>query len=914
MAPSHEPTIDALLAEADWVRALARALVDRDDLADDAAQEVWLAALQAPAPPRESGRGWLGQVARNVVRKTFRAESRRNAREEAVAREEEQPSTLDVVERFSTQQAVGTAVLALEEPYRETVLLRFYEELGLREIAERTGVAVSTVDWRIRRALGELRGALDREAGGDRRRTSLALVALARLDAPASPAPLAAQAALGSSARLGALAATIIVLAGAAALLALRAASRPEHPPAMHPGSLAVADSPERVRPSDTALAASASAGGRSPAADAIPPGSATAPSAALHLTLLTADGRPAAGVPVRIEPDRTQAGAHAPSIGRTGSDGRLRVAGLPACAHSVTVPFGVEVCPAQRVELRPGEPTSLDVVLPEGPTLAGIVVDVDGDPVVGAALWASASPPSIWVGGTSVEAIVDDLAVARTDDGGRFEVPSIGAARIVGVLAEGHAPSLTIDVSDRARPRIDLRIVLPGAGAPVEGRVLDEDGAPVEGAAVLIDAMESEVPPVAAPLLRTTTDALGRYRFLSVRAGSRRLHAVAPGLASGRATISVGRESVRDVEITLPRGARVFGCVVDADGGPVADAVVFAARRRWWSPPDARHAVVARTDARGEYELRAVTPGALWLTVEAGSRGRFQELSDERIEGDTRLDVTLDPGLVLRGTVIDDAGEPLAGCEVRCAAVGDWRGRATWTDAAGGFSFTNCDEVAFRLQVAEGGVVVARVSAEQAEGEVTVVVASASRPSAVFVGALAGADGEPARASRLRVTDAATGRSLVVPVGAARPGVFRSNAVPPGRYTVELLTASGEVLAIPEEWTLAPSATVDLGPRRLPATGLVVLEVDPQRERLDARLLDASGEVVRRWSLEAPSAHAPPTAHVPPGRYALVVDSSADVSHEVPVLVEEGATAVVPVAPVPPTPLQAVPAGGASR
>ncbi|MEM1450197.1 MAG: sigma-70 family RNA polymerase sigma factor [Planctomycetota bacterium] len=884
MAAAHEPTIDALLTEADWVRALARALVERDDLADDAVQDVWLAALQARSGPRESRRGWLRQVARNAVARSFRSDSRRRVREEAVARDEELPSTFDVVERFSTQQAVGTAVLALEEPYRETVLLRFYQELGLREIAERTGVAVSTVDWRIRRALDDLRGAFDREAGGDRRRTTVALIALARQPAAVSGTPLAS---------LGVVA-LAVALVGATAILALRAGSNPERAPAPQHSTTAVAvPPPERVRPTDPALAASGSAGGRSPVSGALSPDAATAPSAAcLRLSLLTADGRPAAGVPVRVEHDRTEGGAPVPPIGRTGRDGRLRVDGLRASTHTIVVPFGRRGDSARRVELRADGPTSVEVVLPPGPALSGVVVDGNGDPVVGAALWASASPASVWVGGTSVEAIVDDLAVARTDDAGRFEIPSIGAARLVGVLADGHAPSLAIDVSDRSRARIDLRVALSAAGAPVEGRVVDEDGAPVAGAAVLIDAMESE-----APLLRTRTDATGRYRFRSVRAGARRLCALAPVHANGRLTIDVGRAPVSGAKITLPRGARIVGRVTDVDGRAVAGAIVYAARRRWWSPPDARHAVVARTNARGEYELDGVTPGAVWLTVEAGDRGRFQELCDERVEGDTRVDVTLDAGLVLRGTVADDEGAPIGGCEVRCAAEGEWRARGTRTDAEGRFAFTNCDETAFRLHVVEGGVVVAAVTAEPpepGEGGVLVVVPSAARPTAVFVGALTDADGDPVRATGLRVTDAASGQHLVVAVRDARPGVFRSDPVPPGRYTVEVRAARGQVLEIPEEWAIAPSATVDLGPRRLPPTGLVVLEIASAFEELRARLVGGSGETVRRWSIDAPAAHAPLAAHVHPGRYTVVVDGRP--SHEFPVTVERGATAVVTV------------------
>ena len=139
---SHQtdaPGLNVLLAEAQWVRSLARVLVEEAGLAEDAAQEVWVAALRSR--PAHSGnlRGWLAQVTRNAVRRARRTERRRSDREERVARSEELPSTLSVVEHFSTQQAVASAVLALDEPYRETVLMRYYQDLSLREIGLRMG-------------------------------------------------------------------------------------------------------------------------------------------------------------------------------------------------------------------------------------------------------------------------------------------------------------------------------------------------------------------------------------------------------------------------------------------------------------------------------------------------------------------------------------------------------------------------------------------------------------------------------------------------------------------------------------------------------------------------------------------------------------------------------------------------------
>ena len=151
------PDIERLLADADWVRAVARRLIDDPSVADDVAQDAWLAALRRPPARDATPRAWMRVVVLNALRQLRRGEARRREREQRRVRprDEVAPSTLEVVERFSTQHAVASAVLALDEPYRETLLLRFYEDLSVRAIAERTGVPATTVQSRVSRGLAK---------------------------------------------------------------------------------------------------------------------------------------------------------------------------------------------------------------------------------------------------------------------------------------------------------------------------------------------------------------------------------------------------------------------------------------------------------------------------------------------------------------------------------------------------------------------------------------------------------------------------------------------------------------------------------------------------------------------------------------------------------------------------------------
>jgi RNA polymerase sigma-70 factor (ECF subfamily) len=157
----------ALLAHREWVRRLARSLVRDDASADDIEQRTWVAAMRSPPATEASARPWLARVVRRLALDSFRAQGRRDRHESAAARGESVRSAADVVAEAETQRRVVAAVCALPEPYRTTVLLRFYEDLPPREVAQRLGVPVETVRTRQKRAAGILRRELGGTDGGE---------------------------------------------------------------------------------------------------------------------------------------------------------------------------------------------------------------------------------------------------------------------------------------------------------------------------------------------------------------------------------------------------------------------------------------------------------------------------------------------------------------------------------------------------------------------------------------------------------------------------------------------------------------------------------------------------------------------------------------------------------------------------
>jgi RNA polymerase sigma-70 factor (ECF subfamily) len=161
---------------------LARGLVRDHGVAEDVVQETWLAALSRA--PGEPGRlkPWLAHVLANFARKERRSGARRMEREALAARSEGLPSASEIATRLEAQRLLVEALDALEEPYKTTVVLRYFDGLEASEIARREGVPAGTVRWRLHEGLERLRARLDARSGGER--ASWALLCLPFVPAP----------------------------------------------------------------------------------------------------------------------------------------------------------------------------------------------------------------------------------------------------------------------------------------------------------------------------------------------------------------------------------------------------------------------------------------------------------------------------------------------------------------------------------------------------------------------------------------------------------------------------------------------------------------------------------------------------------------------------------------------------------
>ncbi|MHC4944189.1 MAG: RNA polymerase sigma factor [Planctomycetota bacterium] len=170
---------EELLAHNDFIRALARKLVGDEHLAADISQQTCAAALEASPDTDRPLKPWLAQVARNFARQLFRKESRRREKEALAAGERYSRPTDEIVAQEAIRRKVVEAVLDLDDPFRTALLLRYYDDLPPREIAERLEIPVNTVRTHLQRGLVQLKKKLDAMHGGARDAWLTALVPVA---------------------------------------------------------------------------------------------------------------------------------------------------------------------------------------------------------------------------------------------------------------------------------------------------------------------------------------------------------------------------------------------------------------------------------------------------------------------------------------------------------------------------------------------------------------------------------------------------------------------------------------------------------------------------------------------------------------------------------------------------------------
>ena len=149
------------------VYRLALSILDDPDEAEDATQEIFLSALRAleSFQSRAMFKTWLFSVAINSCRNRLNRKKSR-ARLQQILQglfQQEQAHPEKETMQNESDAALWQAVRALDDKHRIPVILRYYHDLPVAEIAEALGLPIGTVHSRLNHAREKLRTLLKEE-------------------------------------------------------------------------------------------------------------------------------------------------------------------------------------------------------------------------------------------------------------------------------------------------------------------------------------------------------------------------------------------------------------------------------------------------------------------------------------------------------------------------------------------------------------------------------------------------------------------------------------------------------------------------------------------------------------------------------------------------------------------------------
>ncbi|MCB9886940.1 MAG: sigma-70 family RNA polymerase sigma factor [Planctomycetes bacterium] len=668
------PLTDALQQHGAALRRLAAHLVGGAH-ADDLLQETAVAALQERRQVAQPV-AFLRRVVRHLAGKHHRGTARRRRRESDAGVRDEVASPIEMAAQRETIDRLHAALMAVPEPARGALLLRYFEALTPAQIAARLGVPLPTVKSRLARGLELLRQRL----GADERDWRAGLTAAFGLHGEVMKSTTA-----GVAGVMGmAMTSKVLVAAAAAAVLTWWVWLEVASPDAIVRHDAAVA---APVRDAGSAVGEAAAAGSVERVAVA-----ADSNAVALHPEwpapatvrgrCVDEFGKPLAGCRVVWNGMRNNEEELSKWV-RTHYDPQwqnppAQVTGEDGMFEWVVVPheplrFRLMVhCPG-RVEMRrkwdarlsgdgiePGATVALgDVVVPVGGALAGRVVDGDGQPVAGASVFYRAQShaaddyPMRPYCQASARCAADGTFHAEGLLGGDYDIRVADSEVLSGGSVVVAGPSTWLEIVV-ARKQVD-------PGAMIVGTVVDDSGNPVAYAHLHAYTLGNRRD------LRfgstATSESDGSFVLLRddrIRDEPVQFRATAAGFEV--ATSAVFDWGARGVRIEMRRGVDVALEVVDPDGRPVEEYAAWIVAR----DTGVRDAFCFGHQRQGRSLFVGVSRGRKLLLVEPRDRERMTlsrlTLVEVADPAPAHIRVQLPSPVERLVRVVDAAGAPVAG------------------------------------------------------------------------------------------------------------------------------------------------------------------------------------------------------------------------------------------------------------
>ncbi len=770
-----------------FVRALARSLVADPQGADDLAQDAWVVALEHPPRHSTNLRGWFGTVVHRLAGQARASADHRFRREAKAARREALGDASELVVQQETLRRVFDAVLALEQPYQETVLLRYYQGLTPGEIAARTGVSIATVRGRLQRALERLRERLDRASGGDRGAWCHGLV------------PLLGMGKLGKGGTVGTLAGgwgvlamvaklKSVVVLGALAIGALIViVGRLAWPPTDRPVGEGIAASDysdsEQQRTSAVLAQDASELIERAPAVAVRPDATETTGGIKVLITYAR-DGRPAGGEPFRLLLLGHPAGDRRRDA-ITDTDGSFALDSI--------LPGGVAVIAAHGADdskpVVAGETTHFDLQIPVGFCARGQVLDPGGKPVPHARLWLS-----------EFFNYHNGFIVAEAGDDGSFEVKDIPQARYLGAIARNFAPSHLHYLpdhqpSDQPYADAELTLNLNGPGGQLDVELTGPNGDPVAAAFIRVTGARPTPLQIerhrflhSIPTFDTRSDERGHATIEGLPLGLAQVKVWAPGMAITSSSQSIEGDVISILRIALEQEGVVTGQVLTAANLPASGSTVALAGEFDLTMPR------VEADAEGRYELRSLPVGSVQLRAGSEAIGRTEIQVVLRPGVPYEWNPVLESGRILEGRVLDEREMPLLGWWVEARILAEQNPFAQdRTDEEGRFRIVNAkpEELEMRLYRDPGTEKFAtqRRLVAPTENEFVFRVRSSELAEATLLGKATDTAGTAIADASVYVRPESEDRTLCWKTDA--DGSFKIEHLSPGKYDVSLSSPS---------------------------------------------------------------------------------------------------------------------------
>jgi RNA polymerase sigma-70 factor (ECF subfamily) len=129
---------------------------------DDLLQETWLRVVRSAGryDPLQPFPRWLFTIAMNRIRSRWERDTTQSRHDVDVASEGAGADARIESEQRAT--AVRSLVSELPQHLGDTILLRYFEELSEREVAQRLGIPIGTVKSRLHHGMRRLRSELER--------------------------------------------------------------------------------------------------------------------------------------------------------------------------------------------------------------------------------------------------------------------------------------------------------------------------------------------------------------------------------------------------------------------------------------------------------------------------------------------------------------------------------------------------------------------------------------------------------------------------------------------------------------------------------------------------------------------------------------------------------------------------------